>query len=1025
MNDSTLSIRRLALLSVAASVLQAQSPAPASASSPAPSLTPASSEVIQLSPFTVDASRDQGYRAENTLAGSRLNTPLRDTAASVSVFTEQFLQDLAITDIDQIIEYSVGTELDIQLNNAGSNANNHIGGANIVRRFDIRGVRASEGLDYFRSITPNDAYRIDRFDESRGPNGILFGVSSAGGLVNQSSILASPSRDSARLSYQLGSDDIGRAEVRFNKVIVPKKLGVAVAAVDQENSGWRKPSFQDKERLYGTLTFMPTERIIFRAMGERGNEYFSRVPPYALTDFALAWRDNREARGLNAVTVIPTNANPNAAQQALGIVARNANLSNAQRFIHVDNDGTVFNSAGTFITGSYENPAVRAPDGTPGVAGDFIRINDPSLLPYDINSAGPGMYRDQDLKNYTLTLDWRITDQLSLNLAHNYQQTDLWNPFMSGADPRLYGEPNRTLGVNGPANPYAGQLYIEGTWRNTYHDASVKETRLALSYDLQTRWQWLGRHQIAGLLSRSDETDRQLNHYLGFHGAPFNADPVNANNRLLQRIYIDDTNPRAFIGPDWRNVPATVTINNRAYDVGWVPENAGTQNSYATQRLDSRLFVLQSYFLDRRLITTFGYREDKAKVTDYGHAKDPVLRTDIVDLTKSSTSSVKGNTRTLGAVYHATEWLSFLANRSSNIGIPTFTNRILPFGNVPDPTEGEGEDYGFALDLFKRRLSLKAVYFKTNEAGQTASGGVNAAFNNTNIRIAEALESVLVGPGRRYSAAEWAPIRSSLTPTANATTFDMESDGFEVSLVANPSANWRITANYSYTDRIRTNSSDRDAVPWYGFTYDGRLLAEGISRNADGTYAVNPSAFAAGGTVARWLELSGQHPDANVSRLITSSQIPVAEEILGIVRWINDNKLENEQRWGLRPHKLSLFTAYDFTEGRLKGFSTGLGYRWRSASIVGRDAAGTEYRSRIVSAADLMLRYRHRVSPGRLRATLTYQLNVSNLLDRDGIVPHRFSSRPDFVVPGGRGVAYSRFDFIDPRSIRLTTTLSF
>jgi hypothetical protein len=43
--------------------------------------------VVELSPFTVNTSQDVGYLAENTLAGSRLNARLRDTAGSVSVFT--------------------------------------------------------------------------------------------------------------------------------------------------------------------------------------------------------------------------------------------------------------------------------------------------------------------------------------------------------------------------------------------------------------------------------------------------------------------------------------------------------------------------------------------------------------------------------------------------------------------------------------------------------------------------------------------------------------------------------------------------------------------------------------------------------------------------------------------------------------------------------------------------------------------------------------------------------------------------
>lgn len=140
---------------------------------------------------------------------------------------------------------------------------------------------------------------------------------------------------------------------------------------------------------------------------------------------------------------------------------------------------------------------------------------------------------------------------------------------------------------------------------------------------------------------------------------------------------------------------------------------------------------------------------------------------------------------------------------------------------------------------------------------------------------------------------------------------------------------------------------------------------------------------------------------------------------------INDDKLQNEQRWGLRPHRMSLFTAYDFTEGRLKGFSTGFGYRWQMANVIGRTASGSEIQGRPISAADLMLRYRHPVGLARLRGTLSYQLNISNLFNQDGRLPQRFSAIPPYNLPGGRGIAYSRFDLMEPRSIRLTTTLAY
>ena len=985
----------------------------------------ASGPIIELSPFTVDASNDKGYRAENTLAGSRLNTPLRDTASPVSVFTEEFLEDLGITNIDELINYTVGTQIDVQVNGPGSDANNHIGGANIVRRIDIRGIRGSESLDYFRSITPNDSYRIGRYDESRGPNGILFGISSAGGLINQSSILATTNRDSGRVSYQVGNNGIGRAEMRLNKVLVPKKLALAVAAVDQENGGWRKPDFQDKERIFGTLTFMPTDRITIRVMGERGNEYFARVAPYTMTDNVLAWFDNREARGVDAVTVTPTGGNPNAAQQALGIVARNQTAT-GRRLVYIENDGTLFNSAGTFLTGTYNNPAVRAPDGTPGVSGDLLRLNDPSFVPFDLNSGGEGMFRSQDLENYAFTFDWRVTDDLNLNFAHGYQDTSLRNPALTGGEPSLRGEANRTLGVNGPANPYAGRLYLEGQWRDFDHGASVEETRISLSYDLEfERFKWIGSHRIAGMYSKSEEMDRFVGKRLVVLGAPFNNDPVNQANRITTRVYLDESDPRGFIATDWRAVPSTLRLGNQSYNVGWVNENAGTQHAMTTQDLETRLLVLQSYFLDRRLVTVFGYREDEADIISFGHTKDPVTREDVIDPTKQSGDSFAGITRTQGVVYHLMNWVSLTANWSTNIGVPTFQNRLLPDGRIPEPTKGESRDYGLSFDLLDRRLSIRAVYYETQELGQTRSGGIDSAFNQRNIRVADALGTALVGAGRPYTAAQWETIRTSLTPAANASAFDTDSEGYELSIVANPTQNWRIMANYSYTDRIRSNTAARDALPWYGFTEANGLLVEGVTQNSNGSYSVNASAFVPDATVARWIALGGQHPDANPSVLMTSSGITVAEEILNLTRFLNEDRQAEEQRWGLRPHKVSMFTSYDFTQGRLKGFTLGGGYRWQGANIIGEDSDGEEIRGRILSNADLMLRYRHKVDAWRFKGTMTYQLNVTNLMDRDGIMPQRFSSTSDFMIPGDRGVGYSRFDFIDPRSIRLTASFSF
>jgi hypothetical protein len=168
-------------------------------------------------------------------------------------------------------------------------------------------------------------------------------------------------------------------------------------------------------------------------------------------------------------------------------------------------------------------------------------------------------------------------------------------------------------------------------------------------------------------------------------------------------------------------------------------------------------------------------------------------------------------------------------------------------------------------------------------------------------------------------------------------------------------------------------------------------------------------------------------PAANPSTLPTTNGQTVAQEILELVDSINGYKEQFEKRWGVRPHKVSLFTAYDFKQGQVKGFSVGGGWHWRSANVIGANSNGNEITGQVITAADLMMAYSRKFDrlPGRVR----FQVNVSNVFDRTEIIPVRLATSPaapnGFILPAGRGVAYSRYDLVPPREIRFTTTWSY
>src|SRR4051794_26084253 len=83
----------------AAAIVRAQSIPPAVAGA-------AKEEPIELSPFVTTAGSEKGYVATSSLAGSRVNTPLKDIAAQIDVLTTEFLSDIAAINMDEAVAFS-------------------------------------------------------------------------------------------------------------------------------------------------------------------------------------------------------------------------------------------------------------------------------------------------------------------------------------------------------------------------------------------------------------------------------------------------------------------------------------------------------------------------------------------------------------------------------------------------------------------------------------------------------------------------------------------------------------------------------------------------------------------------------------------------------------------------------------------------------------------------------------------------------------------------------------------------------
>jgi hypothetical protein len=299
-----------------------------------------------------------------------------------------------------------------------------------------------------------------------------------------------------------------------------------------------------------------------------------------------------------------------------------------------------------------------------------------------------------------------------------------------------------------------------------------------------------------------------------------------------------------------------------------------------------------------------------------------------------------------------------------------------------------------------------------------------------NTRVMDAFTGVLVGSNRPYSVTEWDSIYRTYAVGGNAKA-EYHTAGYEAQVTANLTPKWRLVANYSYSDIIRKNWGS-NFIAWYGLKSDnsGKLI-RGVTRDASGSFVLDPGSFESGGAVAKWIELGAQTPAANPSVLTTANGQTVAREFLTFVNSLKNLREQTEGKRpldaNLRPHKISVFTAYDFQDGWLRGFTLGGGWRWRSADVIGTDSHGNEVPGRVLTSADLMLAYQWKLN--RLPSRVRIQINVLNLFNHTPIIPVRYATSagaPDgFMVPGGRGVAYSRYDLTPPREIRCTTTYSF
>jgi len=931
-------------------------------------------EIFELSPFEVK-SDDDGYRANSTLAGSRLDTQLKDTAASIDVLTMALIEDVAAVNLDEVLEYATNADNNIAAGESSDNLQFEAPSG----RFNIRGLPATRTRNYLPISHNADVYNATRFEEQRGPNSILYGIGSPAGIINKATKRATLGTDLRRGSFMLVDAGGFRATVDVNQPLGEKmavRVNTVYSALDDPIAEY---AFRKTEGLHLAFTGQINEKIRVFAETEWVNQD-SVLPTRRLPrDGVSNWIYNPTNPGVTFSDVGELDGELG----DFGI----RQLGGATRGTYIANDGSVVNMSRGYYT-----------------SGNSLTIygeNYPELWDRRANPGGAAQLRANEFYSFGAGVEMALTQKTFLELSFNRNGLETQTGGLSFGD--VYGMPAE-LNPDGSENPYAGMMYVEGQYRFWDRATDYESYRATLSHEVD--FERLGNYRFALMYETNKEALENMQRrerWVDQDGLPaFNSNIRNSRNTVYRRVYFDPLDPA---GIDWSSVYATGPLaegfvddadfgDGNLYDSAWRNQSAfiHTWNDYETAMLG-----LQARYFDNRLIIGGGLREDTMDQAS-GNFRDENNR--IVENEfrerwwdpegEPTLAQYEGTTKTFGAVFHINEVLRLMYNHSDNFGVSARRRFTYPDNGPQDNTEGIGTDFGIGFSLLEDKVSGRLTRFETD-----ATNAIEFGFNLANLN--DSIWEVLVA-NPDVTGLSQADYDNNLVIGTGGTT-DKTVEGYEFAITANPTRNFRLNLRYSYTDGFRSNSYP-DAHLYRDGDAEGLFYGRQALPYFESLIAANPS-------VGALTASPGEEGGSTLAAIIADFRDDLAVQ----------DRIDGVSLAGNTLHKGNIFANYSFREGRLKGLSVGAGVRYVGPRDLGlgEDAEGNLFKleGSSVTSADVKVGYRLGDFAGLSNVRL--QLNVKNALNNQDPLINRKNS--DGSV---RSVTFAR-----PRAIRLTSTFDF
>ncbi|EDY81832.1 TonB-dependent receptor plug domain protein [Verrucomicrobiia bacterium DG1235] len=489
-------------------------------------------EVFELSPFEVSASpTDIGYRATNTLAGTRMNANIKDLGASITVVTAQQLEDTAAVDLNDVFLYESNTEGTGNYTSFSVSGNPPTVSEDIqqspAQANRIRGIGSAERtINYFTSLSqiPIDAYNIERVTINRGPNSVLYGLGAASGLVNTTPGKATLGSDYTRIQFRVG-DDSYRGSFNVNKSIIEDKLAVYVAGMYQDQEWQRKPSFELTRRQYAAVTYKPFENTKISGSVEFFSQDANRpnfTPP---NDYVSSWIDagrpsynpvTRTVTRGDGTTAVVTGIRDYREAGSLNNLAEGISFDwNNTRAAILIEDGDIY---GRFQRGVQNN---GEPFGVGNTNLDYLattmnpyelsgyelwtttQINDKSIYDWESINILSGNSVSSEAVTYELGFSQKLAEKLYLDVG--FFKEDYDEDVNTSMGERGIRVDVNEFFLDGSENPHFGKTYVDSVQASPQHRTANNEiARANLAYELDFTEQdnifrFLGTHKANAL----------------------------------------------------------------------------------------------------------------------------------------------------------------------------------------------------------------------------------------------------------------------------------------------------------------------------------------------------------------------------------------------------------------------------------------------------------------------------------------------------------------------------------------------